>query len=30
MDLKLGKNCLIGARALITENKEIPDNSLVA
>ena len=27
--LKVGKNCLIGARALITENKEIPDNSLV-
>ena len=26
---KIGKNCLIGARALITENKIIPDNSLV-
>ena len=26
---KIGKNCLIGAKALITENKEIPDNSLV-
>mgnify|MGYP003312129379 CR=1 FL=1 len=26
---KIGKNCLIGARALITENKVIPDNSLV-
>jgi len=26
---KIGKNCIIGAKALITENKEIPDNSLV-
>ena len=26
---KIGKNCLIGARALVTENKVIPDNSLV-
>ena len=27
--LKIGKNCVIGAKSLITENKEIPDNSLV-
>ena len=26
---KRGKNCIIGAKTLITENKEIPDNSLV-
>lgn len=26
---KIGKNCLIGAHALITEDKEIPDNSMV-
>jgi carbonic anhydrase/acetyltransferase-like protein (isoleucine patch superfamily) len=26
---KIGKNCLIGAGALITENKVIPDGSLV-
>ena len=26
---KIGKNCLIGANCLITENKEIPDGSLV-
>ena len=26
---KIGKNCLIGAGALITEGKEIPDNSMV-
>ena len=26
---KIGKNCLIGANCLITEGKEIPDNSLV-
>ena len=26
---KIGKNCIIGAKSLITENKEIPDNSLV-
>jgi len=26
---KIGKNCIIGAKALITENKIIPDNSLV-
>ena len=28
-NVKIGKNCIIGAKALITENKEIPDNSLV-
>jgi len=28
-DAKIGKNCLIGANALITEGKEIPDRSLV-
>ena len=26
---KIGKHCLIGAGALITEDKEIPDRSLV-
>ena len=26
---KIGKNCIIGAKTLITENKEIQDNSLV-
>jgi carbonic anhydrase/acetyltransferase-like protein (isoleucine patch superfamily) len=26
---KIGKNCIIGANALITERQEIPDNSLV-
>ena len=26
---KIGKNCLIGANSLVTENKEIPDGSLV-
>lgn len=26
---KIGKNCIIGAKALVTEGKEIPDNSLV-
>jgi carbonic anhydrase/acetyltransferase-like protein (isoleucine patch superfamily) len=26
---KIGKNCLIGANTLITENKEIPDGSMV-
>jgi carbonic anhydrase/acetyltransferase-like protein (isoleucine patch superfamily) len=26
---KIGKNCLIGANTLITEGKEIPDNSVV-
>ena len=29
MVLKLVKNCIIGANTLMTENKEIPDNSLV-
>ena len=28
-DAKIGKNCLIGAKTLITEGKEIPDNSMV-
>ncbi len=26
---KIGKNCLVGAGALITEGKEFPDNSLI-
>ena len=26
---KIGKNCIIGAKALVAENKKIPDNSLV-
>ena len=26
---KIGKNCIIGANTLVTENKTIPDNSLV-
>ncbi len=26
---KIGKNCIVGAKTLITENKVIPDNSLV-
>jgi len=26
---KIGDNCLIGANALVTEGKEIPDNSMV-
>ena len=26
---KIGKNCIIGAGALVTQNVEIPDNSLV-
>ena len=26
---RIGKNCIIGAKSLITENKVIPDNSLV-
>ena len=26
---KIGKNCIIGAKSLVTERKEIPDNSLV-
>jgi carbonic anhydrase/acetyltransferase-like protein (isoleucine patch superfamily) len=28
-DAKIGKNCLIGAGALVTEGKEFPDNSLI-
>ena len=28
-DAKIGKNCLIGAKTLITEGKEIPDGSMV-
>ncbi len=27
--VRIGKNCIIGAHALITEGKEIPDNSVV-
>ncbi|MDP3459294.1 MAG: DapH/DapD/GlmU-related protein, partial [Hyphomonas sp.] len=27
--VKIGKNCIIGANTLISEGKEIPDNSLV-
>jgi carbonic anhydrase/acetyltransferase-like protein (isoleucine patch superfamily) len=26
---RIGRNCLIAAKALITEGKEIPDNSMV-
>jgi len=26
---KIGKNCIIGANTLVTENKVIPNNSLV-
>jgi carbonic anhydrase/acetyltransferase-like protein (isoleucine patch superfamily) len=26
---KIGKNCIIGAHALVTEGKEIPDGSVV-
>jgi carbonic anhydrase/acetyltransferase-like protein (isoleucine patch superfamily) len=26
---KIGKNCIIGANTLVTENKTIPNNSLV-
>ena len=26
---KIGRNCLIGAHALVGEGKEIPDNSMV-
>ena len=29
MVLRIGKNCIIGANTLVTENKVIPDNSLV-
>jgi carbonic anhydrase/acetyltransferase-like protein (isoleucine patch superfamily) len=28
-DAKIGKNCLVGAGALVTERKEFPDNSLI-
>ena len=28
-NVKIGKNCISGAKALVTEGKEIPDNSLV-
>ena len=27
--VKIGRNCLIGAKALVTEGTEVPDNSLV-
>ncbi len=26
---KIGRNCLVGAGAIITEDKDIPDNSMV-
>jgi carbonic anhydrase/acetyltransferase-like protein (isoleucine patch superfamily) len=26
---RIGKNCLVGAGALVTEGKEFPDNSLI-
>jgi carbonic anhydrase/acetyltransferase-like protein (isoleucine patch superfamily) len=26
---RIGKNCLVGANALVTEGKEFPDNSLI-
>ena len=26
---KIGKNCLVGANALVTEGKEFPDGSLI-
>jgi carbonic anhydrase/acetyltransferase-like protein (isoleucine patch superfamily) len=26
---KIGKNCLVGAGAVVTEGKEFPDNSLI-
>ena len=26
---KIGRNCLVGANALVTEGKEFPDNSLI-
>ena len=26
---KIGKNCLVGARALVTEGKEFPDGSMI-
>jgi carbonic anhydrase/acetyltransferase-like protein (isoleucine patch superfamily) len=28
-NVKVGKNCIIGSKSLLTENKIIPDNSLV-
>jgi carbonic anhydrase/acetyltransferase-like protein (isoleucine patch superfamily) len=28
-NVKVGKNCIIGAKTLLTEGKQIPDNSLV-
>ena len=27
--VKIGKSCLVGANALVTEGKEFPDNSLI-
>ncbi len=27
--VRIGRNCIIGAKALITEGKDVPDNSLV-
>ncbi|MGZ8997007.1 MAG: gamma carbonic anhydrase family protein, partial [Rhodospirillales bacterium] len=27
--VRIGKNCLIGAKAMIPEGREIPDNSMV-
>ncbi len=27
--VKIGKNCIVGANALVTEGMEIPDNSMV-
>jgi carbonic anhydrase/acetyltransferase-like protein (isoleucine patch superfamily) len=26
---RIGRNCLVGANALVTEGKEFPDNSLI-
>jgi carbonic anhydrase/acetyltransferase-like protein (isoleucine patch superfamily) len=26
---KIGKNCIVGAGSVVTENKEFPDNSLI-
>ncbi|RWX20779.1 gamma carbonic anhydrase family protein, partial [Rhizobium leguminosarum] len=26
---KIGDNCLVGANALVTEGKQVPDNSLI-
>ena len=28
-DAKIGRNCLVGAGALVTEGKEFPDGSLI-